>query len=254
MRWFILAALIFTTFVGVKPLDASIVVGNLVVNAKQAVVFAGRTEVELSDIMTASESSLKGRAKAVSDIAEFADTSPNAISITGFDTLSITATGLWTNTGTLENNGMGPSGSTGAFKTTKEAYRVFGISGISAPLKTLVGVFLSNDLPDPDSLPSILSTSASEHDMTSPLLNQAFAIGDALSEITVPEHATRLFLGAHDSQQFKNNSGTVTAAVTGTKAATLNAVPEPSAILIWLVLGLVGYKSMRFRSLFSANS
>ena len=250
MRFVGLSVLVVITLVAADFTDASIVIGDFEVSGNQTVAFAGRTQSQLDLIASASDPATDGLQKAIQDIANFGNTSPDAISITGFDTLSITATGTWSNTTNLSSNGMGPSGNSGDNKTTKPGYRIFGISGMSARLNTLVGVFLSDDIPDPNGLPEMLSVNGGD-DMTNPLLNQTFAIGADLSNIIVPEDATRLFLGHHDSQQFKNNTGSVTATITGTSANTLNAVPEPSAILVWLVLGMVGYTSMRFRSFFS---
>ena len=249
MRFVGLSVFVVITLVAADFTDASIVIGDFEVSGNQTVAFAGRTQSQLDLIASASDPA-DGLQKAIQDIVNFGNTSPDAISITGFDTLSITATGLWSNTGDLSSNGMDPSGQFGANKETKQAYRSFGISGMSARLNTLVGVFLSDDIPDPNGLPEMLSVNGGD-DMTNPLLNQTFAIGADLSNIIVPEDATRLFLGHHDGQQFKNNTGSVTATITGTSANTLNAVPEPSTILIWLVLGMVGYTSMRFRSFFS---
>ena len=252
MRFVGLSVFVVITLVAADFTDASIVIGDFEVSGKQTVAFAGRTESQLDSLadLALAGSDPDGIHKAIQDIANFGNTSPDAISITGFDTLSITATGTWSNTADLSSNGMGPSGNSGANKTTKSGYRIFGISGMSARLNTLLGVFLSDDIPDPNGLPEMLSVNGGD-DMTTPLLNQTFAIGADLSNIIVPENATRLFLGHHDSQQFKNNTGSVTATITGTSANTLNAVPEPSAILVWLVLGMVGYTSMRFRSFFS---
>ncbi|MBM97820.1 MAG: hypothetical protein CMJ77_01745 [Planctomycetaceae bacterium] len=250
MRFFSLSVFVVITLVAADFTDASIVIGDFEVSGNQTVSFAGRTQSQLDLIASGSVPEPDGIQKVIQDIANFGKTSPDAISITGFDTLSITATGTWANTANLSSNGMGPSGNSGDNKTTKAGYRIFGISGMSARLNTLIGVFLSDDIPDPNGLPEMLSVNDGD-DMTTPLLNQTFAIGADLSNIIVPENATRLFLGHHDGQQFKNNSGLVTATITGTSVNTLNAVPEPSTILIWLVLGMVGYTSMRFRSFFS---
>ena len=250
MRFVDLSVFVVITLAAADFTEASIVIGDFEVSGKQTVAFAGRTQSQLNDIVSAFDGDVDGHLKLIADISNFGNTSPDAISITGFDTLSITATGLWSNTGDLSSNGMDPSGQFGANKETKQAYRSFGISGMSARLNTLVGVFLSDDISDPDSLPEMLSVNGGD-DMTTPLLNQTFAIGADLSDIIVPENATRLFLGHHDSHQFKNNTGSVTATITGTSANSLNGVPEPSTTLIWLVLGMVGCTSMRFRSFFS---
>jgi hypothetical protein len=106
-----------------------------------------------------------------------------------------------------------------------------GMSNISAPYDSLIGVFLDSNQPSAYSAPSQLLYSID--DLTfSPLLRQVFFIGDGKTSsmitqtFTVPDGATRLFLGTMDTYQWNNNSGGFTVEVT-------SSVPIPGAILLF---------------------
>jgi hypothetical protein len=73
-------------------------------------------------------------------------------------------------------------------------------------INTLVGVFLTDDPPDPGATPISLILG---DDMTTPELQQAFTIGSSLEYITVPEGATRLFFGHNDGYCWNNNVGSM---------------------------------------------
>ena len=113
-----------------------------------------------------------------------------------------------------------------------------GISDITAPINSLVGVFLDNSQPDSTSAPAALNFSSIGLNFSSlaPQVKQVFFIGDGLTgtgtgavqNFIVPTGATRLFLAPFDSGTF-NNSGSFT--------VTVQAVPEPSTILGLGVLG-----------------
>jgi T5SS/PEP-CTERM-associated repeat protein len=91
-----------------------------------------------------------------------------------------------------------------------------GIGVLTAPINSLVGMFLGPDQPSLTAAPSGLNfTSAASRDFAvlSPLLKQPFFIGDGLTStgdvqlIVAPEGATRLFLGAQDGSGWFNNVG-----------------------------------------------
>jgi hypothetical protein len=89
-----------------------------------------------------------------------------------------------------------------------------GISGFTAPLNSLVGVFLSdaqpNLSPPPADFPYLPSGGT-----VSPQVQQVFFIGDGLTgtgsgavqQFVVPRGATRLFLGTWDGYEWNNNFG-----------------------------------------------
>jgi hypothetical protein len=91
-----------------------------------------------------------------------------------------------------------------------------GISDITAPINSLVGVFLGPDQPDQSPAPDALdfSTAASrDYAVLAPALKQVFFIGDGLTstgdphQVIVPDGATRLYLGTMDGFEWRNNSG-----------------------------------------------
>jgi hypothetical protein len=91
-----------------------------------------------------------------------------------------------------------------------------GISDITAPINSLVGVFLGPDQPDQSPAPDALdfSTDASrDYAVLAPALKQVFFIGDGLTstgdphKVIVPDGATRLFLGTMDGFEWRNDSG-----------------------------------------------
>lgn len=144
--------------------------------------------------------------------------------------LSITAIGVWGHSPRPSCH-SGPDGYWWWLETDEE-YDDLGISRIYAPLNSLVGVFLGDDLPDPAVTPATLTLDID--DMTTPALQQAFVIGSILENITIPSGATRLFLGLHDECEWWNNCGDMNVTVT----------PEPTTLLL---LGLGGLTILRKR-------
>ena len=161
-------------------------------------------------------------------------TIPPFVDVSGFGgtNLSITATGTW---GHSLYTQSGPEGYGSAW--TEPQYEAFGISALNnAPLNTLVGVFLTDAPPDPLSLPARLDYNTS--DMTSPLLQQTFAVGAGLYNIAIPSGATRLFGGLNNGYDWSDNVGWV--------SVTVTPVPAPGAILLGSIgVGLVGWLRRR---------
>lgn len=101
-----------------------------------------------------------------------------------------------------------------------------GIANIKAPINSVIGVFLDDDVPPNHNYPPALdfSTASSRNFMSlKPRLRQPFFIGDGrtstgeVQQFVVPEGATRLFIGTMDGWEWNNNVGgfNVTAHMTG---------------------------------------
>jgi hypothetical protein len=121
-----------------------------------------------------------------------------------------------------------------------------GISDITAPHNSLLGLFLGPDQPDLSSPPPALdfSTQASRDYLAlSPLLQQVFYIGDGLTsgtdplqqQIIVPTGATSLYLGTMDGWEWNNNGGSFTLTI----ETNPDPVPEPGSFIL-LGTGLGG--------------
>ena len=133
---------------------------------------------------------------------------PPHIGVYSGNTVSITATGTWGHPGLSD-----PDGIIGFYDDTHDEYvNLGGISRVIAPINTLIGVFLTDDPPNPGDTPASLTLGVD--DMTTPELQQAFAIGSSLEFITVPEGATRLFFGHNDGYEWINNVGALEVTVT----------------------------------------
>ena len=97
-----------------------------------------------------------------------------------------------------------------------------GMSNVTAPIDSLIGVFLNDSTPDSTAAPADLdfSTAASRNFTTlSPKLKQPFFIGDGLTDngnaqqFVVPQGATRLFFGNMDAYEWSNNVGSFSVSV-----------------------------------------
>ena len=146
--------------------------------------------------------------------------------------LTFTATGGVDNTGATPT--LTPDG--GSVISTSSSN---GISGATWPINALVGVFLDASAPNGSAAPASANFSTTSFTSFSPLLKQAFFIGDGrtgtgsgtVQTFVVPTGATRLFLGTSDGFGWFNNSGsfTVTVAAGGAGATPTPTVPAPTA-------------------------
>jgi Flp pilus assembly protein TadG len=108
-----------------------------------------------------------------------------------------------------------------------------GMADITVPGDSMVGVFLSNTLPDSGTAPTPLDFSTqAERDYTNiqPDLQQPFyagtgttssSAGSVQQTITVPSGATRFFLGSMDGHENSNNSGSYSVTVTDYQITTV---------------------------------
>jgi hypothetical protein len=95
----------------------------------------------------------------------------------------------------------------GSMATRHQGGPEHGIADLTAPIDSLLGVFLDDNRPDRTRAPKPLKRGAS------PELKQVFFIG-ARRKVAVPKGATRLFLGVMDSFEWNNNHGAFSVIVT----------------------------------------
>lgn len=106
-----------------------------------------------------------------------------------------------------------------------------GIANITAPINSLIGLFLSGDAPNTAAAPAARDYStAASRDLSAYddiRLKQPFFIGDGVTatgrrqRFLVPAGCTRLFLGTMDGYQWHNNNGNINCNVTATLAIEL---------------------------------
>ena len=116
----------------------------------------------------------------------------------------------------------GPDGCQNAIECQFESYIIshdvgaeYGKSNLIAPINSLVGVFLDNNIPTDPIPPALDFTSPASRDYTQlhPGLKQIFFIGDGKTssgiqqKIFIPASATKLFLGTMDGIEWNNNNG-----------------------------------------------
>jgi hypothetical protein len=108
-----------------------------------------------------------------------------------------------------------------------------GIADCTAPIDSLLGVFLGNDLPSLTAAPAALNfTTQPARDFTNlvPGLKQVFFIGDGFTStgvpqtFSIPQSATRLFLGFMDGSTWFDNRGSNTVNIQVVGIPQLNIV------------------------------
>lgn len=136
------------------------------------------------------------------DEDDFVTCAPTVVSVSGAQSIRITASGSSAH-GTNPSHASGPEG-TGTPYSTDPTYEQYGISVLGFPIggNTLIGVFLSDAVPNPANLPPRLA-----QDTDRPGLHQAFRIGAGPVTIYPPSGATKLFLGTHDAFGWAGNLG-----------------------------------------------
>ena len=129
--------------------------------------------------------------------------------------LAFTASG-----GITHNKQNGPSDANGD-ATVIVSHQLGGVNGksdITAPIDSLIGVFLSDSDPRQLALAAKLdfSTPASrDYKLLSPQLGQIFFVGTGRTaagdyrQVTVPVGATRLYFATMDTYQWNNNEGSL---------------------------------------------
>ena len=118
-----------------------------------------------------------------------------------------------------------PDGDTG-YILSHDAGAENGVADITAPINSLIGLFLGSSAPDGTAAPSSRDySSASSRDQAQYddiQLKQPFFIGDGLTSdgasqmFMVPAGCTRLYLGTMDGYQWHNNNGNINCTVTAT--------------------------------------
>ncbi len=158
-----------------------------------------------------------------------------AITVTPGSTITLTnVSGQGSNDPTLSMYNADGTSSAGISNTydwaaTGTVPSEHGMSSITAPHNAIIGVFLTNSVPDnPSTTAAMLDFSTqTERDYTSlsPDLQQTFYAGTGLTSggatqtFVVPANATRLFLGTMDGHEWSNNVGGFNATITQTKYA-----------------------------------
>ena len=157
------------------------------------------------------------------------------VTVCGGAAIQLTATGTTNNSASAPL--VGPDGQPGANNIVDHTYGATnGIADVTAPISSLIGVFLTSASPIGGTAPAALnfSTAASQNQLVlTPALAQPFLIGDGMTTAGVaqtfdaPAGATRLFLADMDGDSWSNNQGSLT-------VSAVSAVPEPAS------LGLIG--------------
>jgi hypothetical protein len=151
-------------------------------------------------------------------------------------TLTPGSTLVFTVTGSVDNSGFTPTLTPDGGSTISTSANN-GISGATWPINALVGVFLDASQPSLSAAPADANFSTTSFTTFSPLLKQAFFIGDgrtgtgsgAVQTFVVPTGATRLFLGTSDGFGWANNTGSFSVTVgAGAGATPTPTVPAPT--------------------------
>jgi hypothetical protein len=132
-----------------------------------------------------------------------------------------------------------------------------GIADITAPVTSLIGVFVGANQPSLSPAPSALdfSTPGSlDYTTLTPSLQQPFFIGTGTTtggkehNIVVPTGASALYLAVYDGWQNNNNGGAFNGLAMNVTISASN-VPEPSSAWSTLAFGVVGASYMLKRKL-----
>jgi hypothetical protein len=117
-----------------------------------------------------------------------------------------------------------------------------GISSCTAPIDSLLGVFLGPDLPSFTPAPldfDFTTQAARDYTNLAPALKQVFFIGDGVTSsgltqtVSVPPGATRLFLGPMDGTHWYDNAGEFTVTVSLVPRLNIRAVNSSNIGLSW---------------------
>ncbi len=156
-------------------------------------------------------------------------TAPQGIDVADKETIILSAEGLVGRAPGL-TFGSSPDGNSliQNRSPSSEKYKGIGMTGIVSPIESLIGVFLPDGWPNNDmskvysleqlNIPSKASL------ITDPKLMQTFFIGSGPTKFTVPEGASRLYLGINDDTDWTDNTGefVVTLRETADNARTLS--------------------------------
>jgi hypothetical protein len=153
-----------------------------------------------------------------------------------------------------------------------------GISDVVAPINALLGVFLDGNVPttaptgldfrsgglgvtSPGTLGAVNPVAGGTGYATlAPGLGQVFFIGDGLGaggvaqQVTVPNGATRLFLGTADGWKWADNSGGYVVTLNSESVGQPASAPEPAALTLAGLGGIGGLWLARRRRRESAGS
>jgi len=160
-------------------------------------------------------------------------------------------------TGGVSNGGGCPPACAaidGAGFTSHSAGPQNGISNITAPISSLLGLFLDDAPPNLSAAAGALNFQTLGLDFLSlsPLLKQVFFIGDGetsaadTQQFIIPTGATRLFLGTMDGFGWFNNTGAINVDVTLLNAQIPNGIPEPGTLAL-LAIPMTGLHLARKR-------
>jgi hypothetical protein len=170
------------------------------------------------------------------------------LGITGGAHLSFTVTGSVSFSG-----GVPTDPPDGSFITGTSSNN--GMSAITSPVDSLLGVFLGPGQPDLSVAPAALDFSptglGTGFSSLSPLLKQVFFIGDGLTGngigsaqiFIAPVGATRLFLGTDDGFGWFNNTGAFSVLISSGGSAP---IPAPMSLVL-LAIGLAAVSITRGR-------